>query len=688
MGRKTSDKIIVLGIDGFDPRLARKYVDQGLMPNLQKYIEAGDQRHDLVLLGGHPTVTPSMWTTLATGAYSTVHGITDFYRQNPDNLEQMDYNLDSRLCKAEQMWNVFAEAGKKTLVWHWPGSAWPPSSDSPNLHVVDGSSPGGVNMSNSQFESEYLVYADESYDQVMFRPKAGNEITPCIIKDLDVEDPSKPKKKFGTENAGKNGISVIITKFGEGAGSKEYKFDIAMSPITEPKKWAIEPAADAKEFILLLSGGLLRRPCQILKNAEGKYDRVAVYKNKKAEEPIVVLELGKFTPYIFDEAIRNDETVQVIRHARLLELAEDGSHLKLFVSAAMQTGNDTLFHPKRLYQSVVDNVGFPPPSSMLFAGKSRPLFFDCALATWDVAAQWQSAAIHHLMEQEDYDVIFSHFHNVDIQDHTFYKYMAEGIEDMQPEDFVELSQAIYQQTDRYLGSYLHLLDEGWTIFIVSDHGLVAHGNEVPLIGDMNGANVGLLRELGFTALVEDENGNPTHQIDWTKTKALANRGCHININVKGRNKHTLPDGTVIDGIVDPADKYEVEEELMTALYGYKHPKTGKRVIALALRNKDAVLLGLGGPESGDIVYFTAEGYNYDHTDALSTTYGINDTSCSPIFIACGTGIKKGQETDRYIREVDLAPTMAVLGGVRMPHQCEGAPVYQILEDGYQIECDA
>ena len=688
MGRKTSDKIIVLGIDGFDPRLARKYVDQGLMPNLQKYIEAGDQRHDLVLLGGHPTVTPSMWTTLATGAYSTVHGITDFYRQNPDNLEQMDYNLDSRLCKAEQMWNVFAEAGKKTLVWHWPGSAWPPSSDSPNLHVVDGSSPGGVNMSNSQFESEYLVYADESYDQVTFRPKAGNEITPCIIKDLDVEDPSKPKKKFGTENAGKNGISVIITKFGEGAGSKEYKFDIAISPITEPKKWAIEPAADAKEFILLLSGGLLRRPCQILKNAEGKYDRVAVYKNKKAEEPIIVLELGKFTPYIFDEAIRNDETVQVIRHARLLELAEDGSHLKLFVSAAMQTGNDTLFHPKRLYQSVVDNVGFPPPSSMLFAGKSRPLFFDCALATWDVAAQWQSAAIHHLMEQEDYDVIFSHFHNVDIQDHTFYKYMAEGIEDMQPEDFVELSQAIYQQTDRYLGSYLHLLDEGWTIFIVSDHGLVAHGNEVPLIGDMNGANVGLLRELGFTALVEDENGNPTHQIDWTKTKALANRGCHININVKGRNKHTLPDGTVIDGIVDPADKYEVEEELMTALYGYKHPMTGKRVIALALRNKDAVLLGLGGPESGDIVYFTAEGYNYDHTDALSTTYGINDTSCSPIFIACGTGIKKGQETDRYIREVDLAPTMAVLGGVRMPHQCEGAPVYQILEDEYQIECDA
>ena len=85
MKRKTSEKIIVLGIDGLDPRLTRKYVDEGYMPNVKQYIERGCQREDLVLLGGHPTVTPSMWTTLATGAYSTVHGITDFYRQNPEN---------------------------------------------------------------------------------------------------------------------------------------------------------------------------------------------------------------------------------------------------------------------------------------------------------------------------------------------------------------------------------------------------------------------------------------------------------------------------------------------------------------------------------------------------------------------------------------------------------------------------
>ena len=95
-----------------------------------------------------------------------------------------------------------------------------------------------------------------------------------------------------------------------------------------------------------------------------------------------------------------------------------------------------------------------------------------------------------------------------------------------------------------------------------------------------------------------------------------------------------------------------------------------------------MLLGLNGPECGDIIYFNAEGYNYDHGESLGTCYGESDTSICPIFIMAGPGIKKGFETDRVIREVDFAPTVAVLGGVRMPAQCEGAPVYQILTEEY------
>ncbi len=140
-----TEKVVVVGVDGLDPKFAKRCIEKGKMPNLEKFIEKGACRDDLVLLGSMPTVTPPMWTTLATGANASTHGITHFFAQNPDEIDSVLYALDSRKCKAEQLWNVFAEAGKKTMVWHWPGSSWPPTSDNPNLAVVDGTQPASVN---------------------------------------------------------------------------------------------------------------------------------------------------------------------------------------------------------------------------------------------------------------------------------------------------------------------------------------------------------------------------------------------------------------------------------------------------------------------------------------------------------------------------------------------------------------
>ncbi|MBQ5682891.1 MAG: nucleotide pyrophosphatase, partial [Peptococcaceae bacterium] len=202
-----------------------------------------------------------------------------------------------------------------------------------------------------------------------------------------------------------------------------------------------------------------------------------------------------------------------------------------------------------------------------------------------------------------------------------------------------------------------------------DHGLTCPANEPPAIGDMCGINIGLMEELGYTVMKEGKGGKK--EIDWTKTRAIAEQGGNIWINLKGRSEV---------GIVDPEDKYELEEEIITKLYGYTHPKTGKRVIALALHNKDAVLLGLGGPMGADIVFVVHESYVEDHGAGLSTAYGYQDTSLSPIFLAAGPGIKENFRTTRYVREVDLAPTAAVLLGVDMPADCEGAPAYQIFTE--------
>ena len=87
------------------------------------------------------------------------------------------------------------------------------------------------------------------------------------------------------------------------------------------------------------------------------------------------------------------------------------------------------------------------------------------------------------------------------------------------------------------------------------------------------------------------------------------------------------------------DKYELERQIINDLYSYR--LNGKRVVNIALRNKDAVLLGLSGPRCGDIIYFLEEGFNRLHGDALSTTEGYFGTAVSPLFIAAGPGVKSG-----------------------------------------------
>ena len=670
-----NDKILVLGVDGLDPRYSKKMLREGKMPNLQKYIDRGACREDLVMLGGHPTVTPPMWTTLSTGCYANVHGITGYNRQGSD-LDKIIGNFDSHNCKAEPIWNIFAEAGIKTAVFHWPGNSWPPTSDSENLIVCDGSTPGGLGMGAATVADEFMVVADVKIESAAFAPSATADLDKaCIVKPEDCI--AKPSSSDLVKDVREKTNMIIDFLDGLNAACAPDLLSVALSPITEPKNWAITVPEGAKEFTLLLSKGLIRRCGLVLPNEQGIYERVVLYKNKKTAEPFAILEEGKIKSQIHEQAVVGDgEYKDANYNMKLLSLAKDGNHLEIYISSATDMHADYIFSPSNIFYDIAENVGYIAPSSYVGNHDSK-IVTDCMLDNWNIVVDWQSAAIHYLIDQKGVQAVFSHCHSIDMQEHRFIRFMTKGDKDYDiefgakdEEQYQKFMDDIYLQIDRYLGSFLHYLDDGWTIIITSDHAQVCPAHRPPMLGDPQGVNVGVMQELGYTVLKVDENGKQLREIDWEKTKAVANRECNIYINLKGRNPH---------GCVEPADKYELEEQIMTDLYGYKDKKTGKRVVALALRNKDAVLLGYGGPECGDICYWIAGGYNYDHCDALSTVEGVGDTSMNSIFVAAGPGIKAGYTTDRVIRQVDFAPTVAVLGGVRMPAQCEGAPVYQIFD---------
>ena len=425
-------------------------------------------------------------------------------------------------------------------------------------------------------------------------------------------------------------------------------------------------------MVLLTSKGMVRRPFLILQNEDGIYDHVAMYKSKKETEPMAVFYKGQMVDQIIDDSYFKGEKDETARAMKLLDIDPDGSNVRMFISGSMSTtALRDVTHPKSLYDELVSAGGYPPPQST-FGSHDKEMVIDCMLDTWKLSGVYQAKCLNHCMNDLGYEVVFSHYHMIDLVEHNFIRFMSDKGHNKNPEEVYEyFMEEVYKAADDYIGQFLHLLDEDWTVFIVSDHAQVCPKHDVVGLGDMNGINVAVMKELGLTVLKKDENGKDLPEIDWSKTVAVAPRSNQIYLNVKGRDEH---------GIVEPKDKYEWEEEIMTRLYGYKNPSTGKRVVALALRNKDAVLLGLGGPMGSDIVFVVHESYVEDHGAGLSTAWGYNDTSLSPIFIAAGQGIKENFRTDRYIREVDVAPTAAVLLGVDFPDKCEGAPAYQIFSE--------
>lgn len=669
-----ANKVLILGVDGLDPRMTKHYMSLGLMPNVSKLVEVGTQREDLVLLGGMPTITPPMWTTLATGSYPITHGITCFWNQDPESLDTMVYSLDSRTCQSEQLWNIFAEeANKKTLVWHWPGSSWPPTSQSTNLNVVDGTQPAAVNGGVASVEGEKLFVASRDIAEVGFKAKtAVSSGAGCIIDDLAADEvgSGEDADTNGLLLSGQKHVKNIMLTHEDGEMSVTMvRFDVSNSPIKEATGWANAPEG-ALEFIMVISGGLERRYGLLVPDTEGIYTTVWLFNSKKEVQPFAIVGTEKMA-FAVEETVKiNDQLVAATRNYRVLELAPDGSYLRMWASMALDLSCDAVFHPKNLYQQVLTNVG-PVPSVTGTGGNDIEFTEKLLLPSWDNYAQWQADVLNYLIEANGYEVIFSHLHNVDAMGHSIMHFCTE-----QPHGdnknlarYKKAWDQVYSQTDDYLGRFVHLLDEGWTIFITSDHGLVISSEEIPLLGDPFGVNVGVMAELGYTTTMKDAKGNAMKEIDWSKTRAIATRGNQIWLNLKGRNA---------TGIVEPADQYELERQIIDDLYSYR--LGGKRVVSIALRNQDAQILGMGGPLCGDILYWLEENHTRIHGDVLSTLKANEHSSVSPIFIAAGQGIKKGQRVTRVIQEVDFAPTVAAVMGVRMPAQCEGGPAFQIFED--------
>jgi hypothetical protein len=80
---EASRRLIILGIDGMDPQLLRRFISEGRLPNFAKLEAEGDFRP---LTTSIPPQSPVAWSNLITGMNPGGHGIFDFIHRDPKTL--------------------------------------------------------------------------------------------------------------------------------------------------------------------------------------------------------------------------------------------------------------------------------------------------------------------------------------------------------------------------------------------------------------------------------------------------------------------------------------------------------------------------------------------------------------------------------------------------------------------------
>lgn len=113
-------RVLVLGFDGLDPEAVDLLLSEGKLPNFARLRREGAYGR---LATFKPTLSPILWTTIATGKTPDQHGIGHFVGRDRANGRDQPVTSDMRRTKA--LWNLFSDAGRKVGVLGW-WATYPP----------------------------------------------------------------------------------------------------------------------------------------------------------------------------------------------------------------------------------------------------------------------------------------------------------------------------------------------------------------------------------------------------------------------------------------------------------------------------------------------------------------------------------------------------------------------------------
>lgn len=527
-------RLIVLGVDGMDPRLVDKYMRAGKLPNLEKLADSGTY---MPLATSFPPQSPVAWSTFITGMEANGHGIYDFVHRDPHALGP--YLSTSKATEAET-WDVgpwrlpdpFSSAGVELLR---AGRAfW---QDLEDHHI-----PATVTKVPANFPP-----ADSKVNQSMAGMGTPDLLGTYGTFQFYTDDPAFAERKVS---------GGILHKLDFAGG------DRARSTLDGPP----DPMSRA--------GTALTTELEIARDPERDVALITIGDER------VVLTAGEWTDWIpvaFPLSMSSDELPGMVR----LYLAELRPHVSLYVSP---TNIDPtapampISAPASYAEEVARDIGryytqgMPEDTKALAAGAlSDEQFLAQAELVWAERMRFLDRELDRFTARESGGVLFFYFSSIDQVSHVFWRTLDLTL---RPDDaasdgqYAHIIPGLYERMDKVIGDVIARAGPDTDIIVMSDHGFSPYRYKVHL-------NTWLAQQGYLSLLPPDQvKPGPLGHIDWESTQAYALGLNQVFINLAGREQH----GAV------PAEEYEVlMQRLQRQLEGFRDPETGAYVVTEAVR---------------------------------------------------------------------------------------------------------
>lgn len=656
---KKGKRVILIGFDAGILRTVDHFIDD--LPNFKRLIQEGSSSEARPSI---PADTPTNWTTISTGAYSSTHGIFGFNNdlgriKGEAPAVELAETFGSTQNKAEYIWEAAERSGKKTILIHYP-TAYPRT-------IKNSIAVGGCGVGSAPWQlAGPAMYSTDERGTVKIEPDGnGKAVFPLLAG-----------KKYGWSAYGQVALDDEKKDI---PGKSDFLMRDALTPRPEA---SIDSSAPEK----------FRYQLEII---TGK----VIFKNSKSET-LAELIPGKWTGPVYDSLPTEAGETECFYYLKLHEFSEDGKTIRICRSNITESANYT--YPAHIAEELreqncpvqgnLENALTVMKSEYYFDEDWKDLFLIPEIC--ELQAEKLADTSKYLLNNYDWDISYVQVHIPDGLNHTLGAYLHPDAEKYTDKVNIERSFDIFKKTykamDKMLGRiWNECKKEQDVLAVVSDHGSVGAWRYACIQG--------YLKDGGFMKFkaIDSPVFGKRYAVDMQESKVFLSE--HIHINLKSK----YPEGSVDDG-----DFEQVRDELIEYLRKFKDPETGENVLSHVIKREDAGYLGIDCDYVGEVVYFLKPGYypavtgiNFfspeiyeiikspqkietkpgaTHPYHPDIPHGIMSTNA--MFFMSGPGIKKNYRKKDSVHLADVVPTISEIAGIVPPSQTDGKIIQDFLEE--------